>query len=392
MSTDLIDYLSVIRKLNEKYSAMIPDKDYWNGRSVGEFFAEYRTEIVSMLIEYPKIDIDGVDCPAGLTEDDMPFEKELLQAKLYKFLIDPSIFLLPRYVMRMFHQIFGISLRKGSLGDGLAALSENGLFVEFKLCSANKLPQRITEAADSSETFFICVYNFPPETIRKLRSGRLKITVEEGKKGYIFDLARRELYKLTKNKKVTLDLLDLLPERIWGGRTDNVMLPTASTVYSERNSGVNENNKEAGNGLHDLLPAMSWGGRIDNIALSTAVAVYADSLITVNWTLVIDFHEYLDNESRKYSVPMILICHDSFRKDEAMEWARELSMRNIRVNILEDSGISSLDASSIITALVFGDRKVADKFAEEKGIQCFHIDVNSAFEDVCFPTVACQIP
>ena len=36
MSTDLIDYLSVIRKLNEKYSAMIPDKDYWNGRSVGE--------------------------------------------------------------------------------------------------------------------------------------------------------------------------------------------------------------------------------------------------------------------------------------------------------------------------------------------------------------------
>lgn len=217
MSTDLIDYLSVIRKLNEKYSAMIPDKDYWNGRSVGEFFVEYRTEIVSMLIEYPKIDIDGVDCPAWLTEDDMPFEKELLQAKLYKFLIDPSIFLLPRYVMRMFRQIFGISLRKGSLGDGLAALSENGLFVEFKLCSANKLPQWITEAADSSETFFICVYDFPPETIRKLRSGRLKVTVEEGKKGYIFDLARRELYKLTKNKKVTLDLLDLLPAMSWGG-------------------------------------------------------------------------------------------------------------------------------------------------------------------------------
>ena len=134
----------------------------------------------------------------------MPFEKELLQAKLYKFLIDPSIFLLPRYVMRMFRQIFGISLRKGSLGDGLAALSENGLFVEFKLCSANKLPQRITEAADSSETFFICVYDFPPETIRKLRSGRLKITMEEGKYGYIFDLARRELYKLTKNKKLAL--------------------------------------------------------------------------------------------------------------------------------------------------------------------------------------------
>ena len=56
-----------------------------------------------------------------------------------------------------------------------------------------------------------------------------------------------------------MDLLDLLPERIWGGRTDNVTLPTADIVYSERISGVNENNKEAGKGLHDLLPAMSWG-------------------------------------------------------------------------------------------------------------------------------------
>ena len=130
-------------------------------------------------------------------------------------------------------------------------------------------------------------------------------------------------------------------------------MPTADIVYSERISGVNENNKEAGKGLHDLLPAMSWGGRIDNIALSTAAAVYADSIITVNWTLVIDFHEYLDNESMKYSVHMLLICHGSLRKDEAMEWARKLSMRNIRVNILEDSGISSLDASSITAALVF---------------------------------------
>ena len=95
---------------------------------------------------------------------------------------------------------------------------------------------------------------------------------------------------------------------------------------------------------------------------------------------------------RPGKAPMLLICHDSLRKDEAMEWARKLSMRNIRVNILQDSGISSLDASSITTALVFGDGKEAEKFAEEKGIRCFYIDGNSSFEDVCFPTVACQIP
>ena len=45
----------------------------------------------------------------------------------------------------------------------------------------------------------------------------------------------------------------------WGGRTDNVTLPTADIVYSERISGVNENNKEAGKGLHDLLPERIWG-------------------------------------------------------------------------------------------------------------------------------------
>lgn len=169
-------------------------------------------------------------------------------------------------------------------------------------------------------------------------------------------------------------------------------MPTADIVYSERISGVNENNKEAGKGLHDLLPERIWGGRIDNIVLSTAAAVYADSLIAVNWTLVIDFHEYLDNESMKYRVPMLLICHDSLRKDEAMEWARELSMRNLRVNISEDCGISSLDAFPFTAVLIFGEGKEAEKFAEEKGIRCFYIDGNSSFEDVCFPTVACQIP
>ena len=81
MSTDLIDYLSVIRKLNEKYSAMIPDKDYWNGRSVGdwngrsvgEFFSLYRDEVTSMIKEYPLIEFDGARLFAGLVEDDLPF-------------------------------------------------------------------------------------------------------------------------------------------------------------------------------------------------------------------------------------------------------------------------------------------------------------------------------
>ena len=392
MSTDLIDYLSVIRKLNEKYSAMIPDKDYWNGRSVGEFFSLYRDEVTSMIKEYPLIEFDGARLFAGLVEDDLPFVKEVIQAKLYSLLLGKDVILLPRYSNRVFHSIFSVKLKKGSIGDGFAALADGGEYIEFKLCADKKLPQRITAASKAADSFFICVFSIEDETIRKIRSGRLKITIEEGKYGYIFDISKRKLYRLEKNKKVTLDLLDLLPAMSWGGRTDNVTLPTADIVYSERISGVNENNKEAGNGLHDLLPAMSWGGRTDNIVLSTAAAVYADSLIAVNWTLVIDFHEYLDNESMKYRVPMLLICHDSLRKDEAMEWARKLSMRNIRVNILEDSGISSLDASSITAALVFGDGKAADKFAEEKGIQCFHIDVNSAFEDVCFPTVACQIP
>lgn len=392
MSTDLIDYSFVIRKLNEKYSAMVPDKDYWNGRSVGEFFSLYRDEVTSMIKEYPLIEFDDARLFAGLVEDDLPFVKEVIQAKLYSLLLGKDVILLPRYSNRVFHSIFSVKLKKGSIGDGFAALADGGEYMEFKLCADKKLPQRITAASKAADSFFICVFSIEDETIRKIRSGRLKITMEEGKYGYIFDISKRKLYRLEKNKKVTLDLLDLLPAMSWGGRTDNVMLPTADIVYSESFSGVNENNKEAGKGLHDLLPERIWGGRIDNIVLSTAAAVYADSLIAVNWTLVIDFHEYLDNESMKYKVPMLLICHDSLRKDEAMEWARKLSMRNIRVNILEDSGISSLDASSITAALVFGDGKVADKFAEEKGIQCFHIDVNSAFEDVCFPTVACQIP
>ena len=71
-------------------------------------------------------------------------------------------------------------------------------YIEFKLCADKKLPQRITAASKAADSFFICVFSIEDETIRKIRSGRLKITMEEGKYGYIFDISKRKLYRLEK--------------------------------------------------------------------------------------------------------------------------------------------------------------------------------------------------
>ena len=98
----------------------------------------------------------------------------MIQAKLYSLLLGKDVILLPRYSNRVFHSIFSVKLKKGSIGDGFAALADGGEYIEFKLCADKKLPQRITAASKAADSFFICVFSIEDETIRKIRSGRLK--------------------------------------------------------------------------------------------------------------------------------------------------------------------------------------------------------------------------
>lgn len=282
----------MINELNRKYSPLIPDKQYWKGESVDDFFSSYKTVIISMFKEYPKFLYNEVLCPVGLTKDDLPFEKELVQAQLFKLLVEPNLILLPRYAIRTFSAVFDVDLQKGSIGDGLAAFSEDEKFVEFKFCTDKKLAQRITAAAKNSDSFFVCVSDLTDETMKKIKSGRLKVSIPEKTNGYVLGLNTLKLYKIEKNKETHVDLLNLLPERIRGGRTDDLSSPTAIKVYSEK-------------------------------------------LLTVNKESFIDFSDFRKKEAMEYNVETLLLyggnpdlteCYQEYHR-----MANAFAAKNIRV-------------------------------------------------------------
>lgn len=238
------DFWERLRLLRSEYMTLITDKDrkFLEHKRVESFFPDYRDDITKLFKDYPKFEIEGVECLAGFTEDDLPFRKELLQAKLFQELICKDFILLPRYIKRTFAAVFDINLEKGSLGDGLVAISGDK-YIEFKLCSSKKLAQRITSASKNSDLFFICVEDLDSPSLEKIKSGRIKIDITEGKKGYVWGLDNNLLLEINKNKEnpKALPLFNWLPERIRGGRTDDCSSPTAIKVYSDKLLAVKQN-------------------------------------------------------------------------------------------------------------------------------------------------------
>lgn len=298
------DFSSIIDTLKRKYSPLIDDKEYWKGESVADFFSTYRSIVTSMFKEYPKLVYNNILCPVGMTKDDLPFEKELLQAQLFEMLVNPELILLPRYAIRTFAAVFEVFLEKGSIGDGLAAFSEDGEYIEFKFCSDKKLAQRITSAAKSSDIFFVCVSDLSSETLKKIASGRLKISVPENAKGYIFGLNNLNLYQIRKNKETQVDLLNLLPERIRGGRTGDCSSPTA-------------------------------------------IKVYADALLNVNKESFMDFSDFRKKEALEYRVETLLLyggnpdLTDCYQEYHSI--ATAFASRNIRVLLPKPYPLSYFD-------------------------------------------------
>ena len=334
------DYSSEIRMMKEKYSPLIINKTFWEGKSVAEFFSEYREIVTKIIIDYPKIRCDGILLFAGMLEDNVPFEKELLQARIFNELFDCDLILLPRFIDRSFIDVFNIHFKKGSLSDGFIGYDTNGKYIEFKLCSEKKLPQRITAAAKNSDLFFVCVYDLSDETVRKIKSGRLKISIDENKRGYVLGLNNLRLYRIQKNKEIHVDLLDLLPERIRGGRTDDSCSPTA-------------------------------------------IKVYVDKLLNVNENSDIDFYEYCLAEAEEYFVEIVLLYGGNpelIKSIEEYEVTVDLfARRNIRTIISANPNSKWLNLITKVadieseTKTFLHEGCTAGEFARKLGIPCISV-------------------
>lgn len=155
MKTDLKE---LQEKLKQKYNVIIQNKSAWNGKTVNDFFVENRKIISALLKEYPKFKYKDVQMLAGLTEGEMPFEKELIQTKLLiSILNEDNAVLLPRYVHRILNDTFDVRLNDGSLADCVIFLPSKEQYIEFKLCHDEYLGKHINKATKTADMIFIVV-------------------------------------------------------------------------------------------------------------------------------------------------------------------------------------------------------------------------------------------
>ena len=140
------------------YNGIIQNKAAWNGKPVNDFFVENREAISALLKEYPKFKYKDIQMLAGLTEGEMPFEKELIQTKLLlSILNEDNAVLLPRYAHRILNDTFGVKLNDGSLADCVIFLPSKEQYIEFKYCHYYYLGRQINKAAKTADMTFIVV-------------------------------------------------------------------------------------------------------------------------------------------------------------------------------------------------------------------------------------------
>ena len=210
-----IYYQEETKKMFEKYSSRIKDPESWKGKQVREFFRKYRADITEAIKEYPKVRMNDVLLLKGMAENDMPFQKELLQSILASDILGTNIILLPRFGTNFLNNIFGVDLRKGSLADGLAALADGDRYIEFKAVNEENLVRRLNEASKEADIGFIVVDDLSRRGRRKLLSSHSQFRLPDGFVSYIVSLSDNAIYLLSnKNKELSLELLADRPERI----------------------------------------------------------------------------------------------------------------------------------------------------------------------------------
>ena len=261
MKTDLNEQLD---KLKLKYDCKVQDKSVWEGKPVNDFFSEKREVISELLKEYPKFKYKDVQMLAGLTDGEMPFEKELIQAKIYSVITSEETVLLPRYLHRVLNEIFKINLKQGSLADGIVFLPREEEYIEFKFCQKSKIGSYVNNTSNADVLFFVLEnMNYPQKSIFE-----------------------KDMYRAAKHWKgwngETIILCDLEGDGCWRIKKEAISSPPNSPRATTE------------------LP--SSGPRIDEIISPTVPIVYLNELKTVNRNIPIHYPEYYIEESKYFNV------------------------------------------------------------------------------------------
>ena len=237
-----------MKPVQEKYSALVEDKEAWEGKNVEDFYKENKSLVVDVLRDYEKVDIEGVQLLSGMPKSDVPYQKELIEARFLKEITGEDVLLLPRYGKNFLDTVLGLNLEKGSFADGVVMLPDDGRFIEFKLCNNKNAGGYINSAMEKGSDGVLIAINNNSESLsehafysywrKRIENGDLG----EGLDLYIFDI--NNCYLFTKNKEANHCLLDSPKGRTFGPRTDGIVPPTVLTLYAGLLREVNQNDSE----------------------------------------------------------------------------------------------------------------------------------------------------
>ena len=125
--------------------------------------------------------MEGVLMLEGMEISDMPFQKELIQAKLIQEILCKDVILLPRFASNLLNNMFNVNLSKGLLVDG-------NEYIEFKSAIDRKIIRRLNEGNDSADIGFISIDFLDRNVKRRILSKHSQLKLSEGFKGYILVL------------------------------------------------------------------------------------------------------------------------------------------------------------------------------------------------------------
>ncbi len=144
-------------------------EEEWEGRSVRDFGREFGETIKRDILSEDHAVLDGVRIVSGISRSDMPFYKELGQMKILQKLGMDGV-LLPRFATEYLHSLYGVTLERGSLPDGIVLL-DNGMFVEMKR-AGNKLVRNVNAAMrETPDLIFVSSLNrLSPKEIKRVET------------------------------------------------------------------------------------------------------------------------------------------------------------------------------------------------------------------------------
>ena len=244
------------RALAEKYSGIVENPGSWNDLPVRNFFKAYKPQITDMLLHHPTEEIEGIKVISGIKDSEMPFASELVQSKFMKEILGNDIILLPSHSTALFNEIFGVTLRNGSIPDGLAVLTNDGKYIEYKYIHSRYLVNELAKAANEADIAFVMVDDLSDNVAsakRFLERKLSRINSISAERIIIGDLRNEIIWEADIKNKETSEKSPLISQvkRITWTRIDDSSSPTSlNNLWEEmRNVKKGERVKHGGENL-----------------------------------------------------------------------------------------------------------------------------------------------